>query len=75
MSNESPRLLTTKDAAAILSCSPRTLEAWRRRRDDDGRPAPIGPAFVRVGGRTMYEHDRVLAYLDLRRVDPHAAAA
>jgi predicted DNA-binding transcriptional regulator AlpA len=41
----SKELLTTKDAAQLLSLRPDTLARWRWR--------GIGPEFVRVGGRAV----------------------
>jgi len=42
---ESPRLLTTAEAAAHLGTSPRTLEDWRLRGG--------GPVFRKVGSRLV----------------------
>jgi len=41
-----------RHAAAELGVSERTLERWRTRLDDRGRPDPYGPPFIRLrGGR------------------------
>ena len=42
-------LLSTRDAAAYLALSPRTLEKWRTR--------GVGPAYSRIGRRVVYRRD------------------
>lgn len=45
---------TTKEAAAMLKLSPRTLENWRNLRQ--------GPAFVKFGSRVLYSSEALAAY-------------
>jgi hypothetical protein len=47
--------LTTRELAAELKRSPETLERWRRLR--------IGPPFLRVQGRVLYDRHQVEAWL------------
>lgn len=48
-------LLTTKEAAAMLKMSPRTLEHWRE--------IGGGPPFLKVGRAVRYEHHAIGGYL------------
>jgi hypothetical protein len=47
--------LTTRELALELKRSPETLERWRRLR--------IGPPFLRVQGRVLYDRNQVEAWL------------
>lgn len=44
----------TKEAAALLKLSPRTLENWRNLRQ--------GPAFVKFGSRVLYASEALASY-------------
>ena len=48
-------LLTTKQAAAMLKMSPRTLEHWRE--------IGGGPPFLKVGRAVRYDHQAIGGYL------------
>lgn len=48
-------LMSTRQVAAILGVSPRTVEQMRA----DGR----GPAWVRVGGQVRYEPAQLAAWI------------
>lgn len=57
--NATERLLTTRDAAAIVGLQPATLVAWRTR-GTPGRPQP-----VKVGTRSVrYREADVVAWRD-----------
>lgn len=45
---------TTKEVAAMLKISPRTLENWRNLRQ--------GPAFVKFGARVLYSSEALAEY-------------
>jgi hypothetical protein len=45
---------TTKETAAMLNISPRTLENWRNLRQ--------GPAFVKFGTRVLYSTQTLAEY-------------
>jgi predicted DNA-binding transcriptional regulator AlpA len=47
------RMLKTKEAAAFLGISKRTLEKWRKMTDADGRPK--GPDFHDLDGVIRYD--------------------
>jgi len=51
---------TTKEVAAMLKISPRTLENWRNLRQ--------GPAFVKFGSRVLYSSEAIEAYAADRAV-------
>ena len=55
-------LLTPKEAAALLSVSPRTLENWRTQ--------DTGPAYYMVGIHPKYTKQSLLDYLKSRHVNP-----
>jgi hypothetical protein len=58
-------LLNERDAATVLGLgNPRTLAAWRLRRQ--------GPAFHRVGHNVRYRRADLEAYLKGCRIDPQA---
>lgn len=50
-------MLTTDEAAALLSVSPRTLEAWRVQNP------PRGPEFIRIEGQVRYPRESLADYL------------
>ncbi len=54
--NQVPVLLTTQETAALLSCSPNTLEADRSRRR-------WGVPFLRLGRAIRYDQQAVLRWL------------
>jgi predicted site-specific integrase-resolvase len=47
--------LNTRDAAAFLRVTPRTMQRWRR----EG----VGPAYLRMEGRIWYTTDHLNQYL------------
>lgn len=54
------KLLTTEQAASLLSVKPSTLETWRSRGG--------GPAFVRIGKRaTRYRMEDLHEYVEAGR--------
>ncbi|MGH8074970.1 MAG: helix-turn-helix domain-containing protein [Lysobacter sp.] len=61
--------LTTKELASELKRSPETLLRWRRQR--------IGPPYLRVQGRVLYDRNQVEAWLASQQVggsEPQAGA-
>lgn len=58
--------LTTVELAAELKRTAHTIERWRRLR--------IGPPFLRVQGRVLYERRQVEAWLLAHRVDLEGSA-
>lgn len=52
--------LTERELATHWRVAPRTLQRWRE--------TGTGPAWLRIGGRILYDRDDVLAYERLRRV-------
>jgi hypothetical protein len=54
-----PELLNTTEAARRLRLAPQTLNRWRQ----EG----IGPAYVRVGRKVMYQADQLTAWLTAHR--------
>lgn len=61
-------LLTTEEAARLLSVSPDTLKAWRVRKHQSG------PDFIRMGGgrkpRVRYSPGALRAFLSGQTVQP-----
>ena len=53
--HDNSALLSTRDAAAYLALSPRTLEKWRSR--------GVGPAYSRIGRRVVYRRDDLDAFV------------
>ena len=49
--NQEDRLLTSKQAAAVLGIKPRTLQGWRKR---SGTPRATGPSFIKAGRFIRY---------------------
>jgi hypothetical protein len=57
--------LTTRELASELKRSPETLERWRRLR--------IGPPFLRLQGRVLYDRRHVEAWLEGQQAAQQAA--
>jgi hypothetical protein len=57
--------LTTTELALKLKRAPETLVRWRRLR--------IGPPYLRIQGRVLYDRARVEAWLDEQSTDGGAA--
>lgn len=57
--------LTTSELATELKRSPETIIRWRRQR--------IGPPFLRVQGRVLYERNKVEAWLQSKQVEQASA--
>ena len=53
--------ITTQQLAERLNRSPATLIRWRRQR--------VGPPYVRIEGRVVYDPAKVAAWLDQRTVE------
>ncbi len=62
-----PRLLCEKDAAKLLSASPRTLQAWRVK--------GVGPTFVRIGRTIRYRTVDLSAWIEARVVTSEHVAS
>jgi len=62
MAGHDDRLLTTKEVAAKVRRSPRTLEDWRL---DD-----YGPPYSRNGAGVVYRESDVDEWIEARRVVP-----
>lgn len=58
-SDETPRLLTTPEAAELLRCQPATLEKWRKERR--------GPDFVKVANKCLYPLEAIERWLSSRQ--------
>lgn len=56
--------LTTNESAEYLRQSTRTLIRWRNQR--------IGPPWVRVGGKVLYRHRDLDAWMEDQTVQPVA---
>ena len=54
-------LLTTAEAAAVLSLAPKTLYNWRA--------LGVGPADIRVGGRVRYREADVAEWISNHAVE------
>jgi hypothetical protein len=57
--------MTTAELAAELKRSPETLTRWRRLR--------IGPPFLRIQGRVLYDRTQVETWLESHSVKGNAA--
>jgi predicted site-specific integrase-resolvase len=54
------KLIRPKEAAEILMCSERTLEAWRR--EDKG------PCYYKIEGKILYKAEDILNFIEESRV-------
>ena len=54
------KLIRPKEAAEILMCSERTLEAWRR--EDKG------PCYYNIEGKILYKAEDILNFIEESRV-------
>jgi predicted DNA-binding transcriptional regulator AlpA len=67
LANDSPRLLTTEEAASILDVAPETLVTWRARRR--------GPPYVKMeGGKVRYLLSDIHAYIQASTINPSERA-
>lgn len=57
--------LTTRELAAELKRAPETLERWRRTR--------VGPPWISIQGRVLYDRNAVEAWLKEQSVQAGAA--
>ena len=62
--SEEDRLIKSKEAAAMLGCSPDWLER--------GRCHGYGPAYCKIGRLVRYRVREVISYRDASRIDPGA---
>lgn len=51
--------LTVTALAKRWGMSHRTLDNWRYNKGPDGKPAPKGPAFIKVGAKVLYPLEAV----------------
>lgn len=58
------KILNTREAAAEIGVSPRTLEKWRLIRHADG--SQKGPLWVDVEGQPRYRRKDIEEYLEAR---------
>lgn len=66
--DKGPPLLTPDEVAALLKVTPKTLEGWREK--------GTGPAFVRLGHRTVrYSTTALKDWLDKSSSTPTANAS
>tara|TARA_B100001057_G_scaffold76978_1_gene71747 strand:+ start:66 stop:272 length:207 start_codon:yes stop_codon:yes gene_type:complete len=54
------QLIKPKEAAKILLCSERTLEAWRRNQR--------GPSYYKLEGKILYAIEDVLIFIEKSKV-------
>ena len=54
------QLIKPKEAAKILLCSERTLEAWRRNQR--------GPSYYKLEGKILYAIEDVLTFIEKSKV-------
>ena len=50
-------LISVAEACILLRVTSKTLRAWARHKDADGKPDPIGPTRIRLGNRWWYFGD------------------
>lgn len=58
--------LTTAELATELKRSPETITRWRRLR--------VGPPFLRIQGRVLYEREKVEAWINAQGEGEHERA-
>ncbi len=56
------KLISTKEAAAIMGIKSRTLETWRRLKPEGTIPEPY-----RIGAKCMYSEKEVRLWISARR--------
>jgi hypothetical protein len=61
-----PELLSTRKLAAILDCSPKTVQDWIYK--DRKRPGPDPLPYYRVGGLVRFSLSEVVSWVGRRRV-------
>ncbi len=54
------KLIKPKEAAQILMCSERTLEAWRR--EDKG------PCYYKIEGKNLYKAEDIMSFIEGSKV-------
>ena len=54
------KLIRPKEAAKILMCSERTLEAWRREEK--------GPCYYKIEGKILYKAVDILTFIEESKV-------
>jgi hypothetical protein len=54
------KLIKPKEAAQILMCSERTLEAWRREEK--------GPCYYKIEGKILYKAEDILSFIEESKV-------
>ena len=54
------KLIKPKEAAEILMCSERTLEAWRREFK--------GPCYYKIEGKILYKTEDILSFIEGSKV-------
>jgi len=63
--HELTKLLSTAEAARVLTVQPNTLEKWRHQ--------GVGPAFCKIGGRIAYDPRDIATWLEKRKVTSTSA--
>ena len=54
------KLIKPKEAAKILLCSERTLEAWRREEK--------GPCYYKIEGKILYKAEDIISFIEDSKV-------
>lgn len=67
MPSDYEKPLCSKDAAKLLSLSPRTLDQWRWK--------GLGPAYHKVNRQVRYFPSDIRSFLDRNRWEPGSASA
>jgi predicted site-specific integrase-resolvase len=62
---DSPQLLTTREAAELLGRSAATLKRWRS--------AGVGPEFIAIEGRISYRREALEQFLEQHTKKPTAS--
>lgn len=60
--NDKPSLLTPDQAALTLNLPVTRLTRWRCK--------GVGPEYIKIEGRVLYDMDALISFLDGRRVQP-----